>query len=131
LSTGIAAKRLYVHEKIYDQFRDEMAKFAKTVKIGDGADPQSQLGPVQNLMQYKKLLSFVDDAKANGYKFITGGDVNPNPSNGLFMPVSFIDNPPEDSKIVREEPFGPIVPLLKWSDEADVIKRASEYLLGL
>ncbi|CEL58409.1 Retinal dehydrogenase 1 OS=Equus caballus GN=ALDH1A1 PE=1 SV=1 [Rhizoctonia solani AG-1 IB] len=127
----IAAKRLYVHEKIYDQFRDEMAKFAKTVKIGDGADPQSQLGPVQNLMQYKKLLSFVDDAKANGYKFITGGDVNPNPSNGLFMPVSFIDNPPEDSKIVREEPFGPIVPLLKWSDEADVIKRANDTKLGL
>jgi acyl-CoA reductase-like NAD-dependent aldehyde dehydrogenase len=120
---------LYVHEKIYDQFREELAKFAKSVKTGNGTDPDSQLGPVQNLMQYKKVLTFFDDAKSNGYKFITGGDVNPNPTDGLFIPVSFVDNPPEDSKIVREEPFGPIVPLLKWSDEADVIKRASKHHL--
>ncbi|KAF8667963.1 aldehyde dehydrogenase family [Rhizoctonia solani] len=127
--TCAAAKRLYVHEKIYDQFRDELAKFAKTVKTGDGTDPDSQLGPVQNLLQYKKVLTFFEDAKANGYKFVTGGDVNPNPTDGLFIPASFVDNPPEDSKIVQEEPFGPIVPLLKWSDEADVIRRASRYLL--
>ncbi|KAF8721650.1 aldehyde dehydrogenase family, partial [Rhizoctonia solani] len=129
--TCVAAKRLYVHEEIYDQFRDELAKFAKTVKTGDGTDPESQLGPVQNLMQYKKVLSFFEDAKANGYKFVTGGDVNPNPTDGLFIPASFVDNPPEDSKIVREEPFGPIVPLLKWSDEADVIKRANDTNMGL
>ncbi|KAF8749785.1 aldehyde dehydrogenase family [Rhizoctonia solani] len=91
---------------------DELAKFAKT-----------------NLLQYKKVLTFFEDAKANGYKFVTGGDVNPNPTDGLFIPASFVDNPPEDSKIVQEEPFGPIVPLLKWSDEADVIRRASRYLL--
>ncbi|CAE6439177.1 unnamed protein product [Rhizoctonia solani] len=88
--TCSAAKRLYVHEKIYDQFREELAKFAKSVKTGNGTDPESQLGPVQNLMQYKKV-----------------------------------------SKIVREEPFGPIVPLLKWNDEADVIKRANDSNLGL
>ncbi|ELU42211.1 aldehyde dehydrogenase, putative [Rhizoctonia solani AG-1 IA] len=129
LVVSAAAKRLYVHEKIYDQFRDELAKFAKTVKTGDGTDPDSQLGPVQNLLQYKKVLTFFEDAKANGYKFVTGGDVNPNPTDGLFIPASFVDNPPEDSKIVQEEPFGPIVPLLKWSDEADVIRRASRYLL--
>ncbi|CAE6438607.1 unnamed protein product [Rhizoctonia solani] len=127
----IAAKRLYIHEKIYDQFQDELARFVKTVKTGNGTDHESQLGPVQNLMQYKKVLTFFDDAKVNGYKFITGGDVNPNPTDGLFMPVSFVDNPPEDSKIVREEPFGPIVPLLKWSDEADVINRANNTRMGL
>ncbi|CAE6378636.1 hypothetical protein BN14_10761 [Rhizoctonia solani AG-1 IB] len=129
--TCVAAKRLYIHEKIYDEFRDELVKFAKTVKTGDGTDPQSQLGPVQNLMQYKKVLTFFDDAKANGYKFATGGDVNANPTDGLFIPASFVDNPPEDSKIVREEPFGPIVPLLKWNDEADVIKRANNTTMGL
>ncbi|KAF8749786.1 aldehyde dehydrogenase family [Rhizoctonia solani] len=80
---------------------------------------------------YKKVLSFFEDAKANGYKFVTGGDVNPNPTDGLFIPASFVDNPPEDSKIVREEPFGPIVPLLKWSDETDVIKRANDTNMGL
>ncbi|CCO32300.1 aldehyde dehydrogenase (NAD+) [Rhizoctonia solani AG-1 IB] len=129
--TCAAAKRLYIHEKIYDEFREELAKFVKTVKTGDGTDPESQLGPVQNLLQYQKVLTFFDDAKSNGYKFVTGGEVDPKPTGGLFIPVSFVDNPPENSKIVREEPFGPIVPLLKWSDEADVIKRANNTDLGL
>ncbi|QRV98482.1 aldehyde dehydrogenase family protein [Ceratobasidium sp. AG-Ba] len=131
MNTGAAAKRLYVHEQIYDEFRDALVEFTKAVKVGNGTDPDSQLGPVQNLNQYKKVLSFFEDAHANGYKFAVGGDVNPNPTNGLFVPVSFVDNPPEDSKIVQEEPFGPIVPLLKWSDEKDVIKRANDTTLGL
>lgn len=75
--------------------------------------------------RYKRVASFFDDVRANGQKFALGGDINPNPTDGLFIPVSIVDNPPEDSKIVREEPFGPIVPLLKWSDEQDVIRRAS------
>ncbi|KAG9085993.1 hypothetical protein FRC06_003324 [Ceratobasidium sp. 370] len=129
--TCFAAKRLYVHEKIYDEFRDVLVEFSKTVKVGNGTDPDSQLGPVQNITQYKKVLSFVEDAHANKYKFAIGGDVNPNPTNGLFIPVSVVDNPPDNSKVVREEPFGPIVPLLKWSDEKDVIKRANDTNLGL
>ncbi|KAG8770267.1 hypothetical protein FRC12_004404 [Ceratobasidium sp. 428] len=91
----------------------------------------TQLGPIQNILQYKKVVSFFEDAHANGYKFVLGGDINPNPTDGLFVPISVIDNPPDDSKIVREEPFGPIVPLLKWSDEKDVIKRANNTNLGL
>ncbi|QRV98483.1 aldehyde dehydrogenase family protein [Ceratobasidium sp. AG-Ba] len=129
--TCSASKRLYIHEKIYDQFRDELVEFSKSVKVGNGMDPDSQLGPVQNINQYKKVLSFFEDAHANNYKFAVGGDVNPNPTNGLFVPVSFVDNPPENSKIVQEEPFGPIVPLLKWSDEKDVIRRANNTRMGL
>ncbi|KAG9078284.1 hypothetical protein FRC06_008442, partial [Ceratobasidium sp. 370] len=110
--TCSAAKRLYVHEKIYDEFRDALVEFSKTVKVGNGTDPDSQLGPVQNITQYKKVLSFFEDSRANNYKFAIGGDVDPNPTNGLFIPVSLVDNPPDNSKIVREEPFGPIVPLL-------------------
>ncbi|KAG8741997.1 hypothetical protein FRC10_002114 [Ceratobasidium sp. 414] len=125
------AKRLYVHEKIYDEFRDELVKFAKTVKVGNGMESDSQLGPIQNLPQYKKVVSYFEDARANGYKFALGGDVNPNPTNGLYIPISIVDNPPENSKLVREEPFGPIVPLLKWNDEKDVIKRANDTNLGL
>nr|AUF72242.1 aldehyde dehydrogenase 25A1 [Syntrichia caninervis] len=129
--TCSAAKRLYVHEKIYDEFRDALVDFSKTVKVGNGTESDSQLGPVQNITQYKKVLSFFEDARANNYKFAVGGDINPNPTNGLFVPISLVDNPPENSKIVREEPFGPIVPLLKWSDEKDVIKRANDTNLGL
>ncbi|QRV84427.1 aldehyde dehydrogenase family protein [Ceratobasidium sp. AG-Ba] len=112
---------------LIDVFRDALVEFTKTIKVGNGTDPDSQLGPVQNINQYKKVFSFFEDAHANKYKFAVGGDVNPNPTNGLFVPVSFVDNPPEDSMIVQEEPFGPIVLLLKWSDEKDVIKRASVF----
>ena len=67
---------------------------------------------------------------ANGFKFAVGGDIDENAA-GWFVPVSLVDNPPEDSRIVREEPFGPILPLLKWSDEADVIARANDTIYGL
>ncbi|KAB5589902.1 Aldehyde dehydrogenase [Ceratobasidium theobromae] len=131
VNNGQASKRLYIHEKIYDQLRDELVKIAKSIKTGNGADPDSQLGPIQNILQYKRVVSFFDDAHANGYKFALGGEVNPNPTDGLFVPISIVDNPPENSKIVREEPFGPIVPLLKWNDEQDVIKRANDTKYGL
>ncbi|QRV84440.1 aldehyde dehydrogenase family protein [Ceratobasidium sp. AG-Ba] len=108
-----------------------IAEYSKTIKVGNGLDPESQLGPIQNLAQYRKVLSYFEDAHANGYKFALGGDVNPNPTTGLYIPISILDNPPENSKIVREEPFGPIVPLLKWSNEEDVIKRANDTNLGL
>ncbi|CAE6466140.1 unnamed protein product [Rhizoctonia solani] len=126
-----SAKRIYVHEKIYDQFRDELVKYARSVKTGDGTDPSVQLGPVQNILQYKRVVSFMEDSHANNHKFALGGVVSPNPTNGLFIPVSIVDNPPDDSIIVREEPFGPIVPLMKWSDEAEVIRRANDTEYGL
>ncbi|CAE6348858.1 unnamed protein product [Rhizoctonia solani] len=129
--TCFAAKRIYVHENIYDQFRDEFVKFAKTIKTGSGIDPSTQLGPVQNILQYKRVASFIEDSHANNYTFALGGVVSPEPTDGLFIPVSIVDNPPDDSKIVREEPFGPIVPLLKWSDEAEVIGRANDTEYGL
>ncbi|KAF8749787.1 aldehyde dehydrogenase family [Rhizoctonia solani] len=92
--------------------------------------PESQLGPVQNLMQYKKVLSFFEDAKANGYKFVTGGDVNPNPTDGLFIPASFVIT----LRGLEDCARGAIRThrtLLKWSDEADVIKRANDTNMGL
>ncbi|KAG9089855.1 hypothetical protein FS749_000994 [Ceratobasidium sp. UAMH 11750] len=127
----VAAKRLYVHEKIYDEFRNAFVEFSKTIKVGNGMDPDSQLGPIQNITQFQKVASYFEDAHANGYKFALGGNLDPNPTKGLFVPISILDNPPEDSKIVREEPFGPIVPLLKWSDEKDVVERANNTNLGL
>ncbi|CAE6451733.1 unnamed protein product [Rhizoctonia solani] len=129
--TCFAAKRIYVHETIYDNFRDELVKYAKSIKIGDGADPSVQLGPVQNILQYKRVLSFIEDSHANNHVFALGGTTNPKPTDGLFVPISIIDNPPDDSKIVREEPFGPIVPLMKWSNEVEVIERANNTEYGL
>ena len=77
--------------------------------------------------RYKRIVSFIEDSQAKKHKFALGGVASPNPTDGLFIPVSIVDNPPDDSRIVREEPFGRIVPLMKWSDETEVIRRASKF----
>lgn len=87
------------------------------------------LGPVQNSMQYNKVQTFFDDVEDKRYKVVVGGKTAD--SNGYFVNPTIIDNPPEDSKIVTEEPFGPIAPILKWTDEEDAIARANNTDMGL
>jgi acyl-CoA reductase-like NAD-dependent aldehyde dehydrogenase len=126
-----STKRLYIHEDVYDEVRDALADFVvKNINVGDGADADTHLGPIQNSMQYGKVQNYFADCHSNGYQFALGGDIDENAA-GWFVPVSLVDNPPEDSRIVQEEPFGPILPLLKWSDEADVIARANDTIYGL
>jgi len=124
-------KRLYIHEDIYDEVRDALADFiSNNVKVGDGAEADTDLGPIQNSMQYGKVQDYFADCHTHGYQFALGGEIDEN-AEGWFVPVSLVDNPPEDSRIVREEPFGPILPLLKWSDEDDVIDTANDTIYGL
>lgn len=125
-----ATKRLYVHERIYDEVLGALVEYAKTVKVGNGADPSTQLGPIQNDAQYTKVIEYIDDCKAHGLRFAVGGEVDAHAA-GWFIPITLVDNPPEDSRIVGEEPFGPILPILKWRDEKDVITRANKSQYGL
>ncbi len=125
-----ATKRLYIHDRVYDQVLAEMVKFAANMRVGNGADAGTDLGPIQNEPQYRKVLEYIDDCKANGYRFASGGEVKTDAA-GWFVPITLIDNPPEDSRIVREEPFGPILPVLRWNDEDDVVERANRTPYGL
>ena len=125
------SKRLYIHEDVYDEVRDALVEFIEAnIKVGDGTLEDTDLGPIQNSMQYGKVKDYFADCHANGYKFALGGKIDEN-AKGWFVPVSLVDNPPENSRIVQEEPFGPILPLLKWSDEDDVIARANDTIYGL
>ena len=126
----IAAKRVYVHEEIYDAFSKALVNFARTVKVGNGAEEGTKLGPIQNRMQFAKVNDLIASAKKEGLRFLLGGD--PHDGAGYFVPVTIIDNPPEDSRVVVEEAFGPVLPLLKFRDTEDVIRRAnhSDYGLG-
>ncbi|MFK7732716.1 MAG: aldehyde dehydrogenase family protein [Pseudomonadales bacterium] len=126
-----STKRLYIHEDVYDEVRDALANFiSSNIKVGNGAEADTDLGPIQNSMQYGKVQDYFADCHANGYQFAIGGEIDDN-APGWFVPVSLVDNPPEDSRIVREEPFGPILPLMKWSDENDVIAKANDTIYGL
>lgn len=125
-----STKRLYVHEDVYDEVLAALVRYTRSVKVGDGALPDTQLGPIQNQPQYEKLLGFFEDCRRNGHRFAVGGEIDRD-APGWFVPVTLVDNPPESSRIVTEEPFGPILPVLRWRDEQDVIRRANDTPYGL
>lgn len=126
----IATKRMYIHEDIYDRLSQAIVAYARTVKIGDGAAQGVQLGPVQNSLQRDRVVSIIEDSKAQGHSFLLGGETS-GLGEGYFLPVTIIDNPPEDSRVVKEEAFGPVLPLLKFDSVEDVIRRANDSEYGL
>lgn len=126
----IAAKRIYVHRSFHEDFVKAFVEYAKTQKVGDGMDPTSDLGPVNNRMQYDKLRDLFEDTRRNGYDVPLGGTIDES-LEGNFVPVTIVNNPPEDSRIVQEEPFGPIVPVIAYDDVDDVIERANATVFGL
>ena len=125
----VATKRIYIHEDIYEETLKEMVAFVKTIKTG-APDSGALLGPIQNEMQFEKVKTFFEDTKNSGYKFAVG-EPDQKSDKGFFIQPTIIDNPPNDSKIITEEPFGPIVPTQPWSDEEEVIKRANNTNAGL
>jgi acyl-CoA reductase-like NAD-dependent aldehyde dehydrogenase len=126
----VAIKRIYVHEDIYPQFRDAFVAVAKSLKVGDGFTEENFMGPVQNKMQYERVKEIIADSANTGQKFLLGNE-QVSSGKGYFINPTIIDNPPEKSRLVVEEPFGPIVPLLTWKDEEDVIARANDTVFGL
>ena len=125
----VACKRLYVHEDVYDDVARELVAYAKTVKVGNGLEADTQLGPLQNRMQYDKVSDLLRHSREAGLRFLLGG--TPEQQPGYFIPVTLVDNPPEDSRVVVEEAFGPVLPLLKYRDIDDVIARANDTPYGL
>jgi acyl-CoA reductase-like NAD-dependent aldehyde dehydrogenase len=130
----LAIKRLYIHRDVYEPLKQALADYATTVRMGPGTEAGVRLGPVQNRPQYDRILGLLDDSRAHGHTFAIGGppqgQVQDRP--GYFVPLTLVDNPPEDSRIVQEEQFGPALPLLRFDDIEDAVPRANagEYGLG-
>ncbi|RVX74883.1 hypothetical protein B0A52_01160 [Exophiala mesophila] len=125
----LALKRIYVHEKIFDQFRDAVVKHTKTLKVGAGDEEGVFLGPIQNSMQYERVKGFFGEIEKENWNVVVGGK-NPD-GPGYFITPTIIDRPADDSRIVAEEPFGPIVPLLSFKTDEEVITRANNTIYGL
>ncbi|CAG8255802.1 unnamed protein product [Penicillium salamii] len=122
-------KRLYVHEKIYDEFLEKLVTFVKTLKVGDGTEEDTFFGPVQNEMQFEKAKDLFSSLSTESLKTALGGSIEK--SHGYYIHPTIVDNPPESSRVVQEEAFAPILPVLKWSDEDDVLERANALKTGL
>lgn len=132
----MAVKRIYVHASIYDTFIKALVEHVKKL-------PAGWVSPLQNAAQYERVNGYIEDIKKSGQHIALGGEPavngdsttsngNAAKSHGFHVPVTIVDNPPESSRIIQEEPFGPVVPVAKWegSDE-DIVDRANKTEYGL
>ena len=126
----MAIKRVYVHESIYARFLESLVAYARKLKVGNGLEHDTFIGPLQNAVQYEQVQTYFEDIVNEGQHPVLGGR-NESQAEGYFITPTIIDNPPDDSRIVREEPFGPIVPVLKWAEEDEVLTRVNDSELGL
>ena len=112
--TCAALKRLYVHESVYDDLCDKLVEAASNVPMGNGLDEENLQGPIQNKMQFDKVTGLLEDAKAKGGRVLCGGDIPDEP--GYFMPYTLVADVSDGMRIVDEEQFGPLLPIIKYSD---------------
>jgi len=127
--TCAALKRLYVHEDIYEEMCEELTIIANTVTVANGMEEGAQLGPIQNRAQFELVRELVDDAKRSGARILTGGDA---PEGiGYFYPVTLVADISDGTRLVDEEPFGPVLPIIKYSDVEDALQRANDNPNGL
>ena len=125
----LAIKRVYAPESMYDELCDELAKLAKEAVIGDGLEQGTQLGPIQNKMQFEKVKEYIEVGRKDG-KIIAGGEAHE--GKGYFVAPTIVRDISHDSRLVKEEQFGPVLPVLSYTNLDDAIAKAndSEYGLG-
>ena len=127
--TCAALKRLYVPESLHDELCAALVAAVDGVVMGNGMDEATQQGPIANRMQYDKVMDLLADAKENGGQVLTGG--TPPDGPGYFLPYTLISDVSDGMRIVDEEQFGPLLPIIKFSDLDDAIARANGLEVGL
>ncbi|MGB6064596.1 MAG: aldehyde dehydrogenase family protein, partial [Desulfomonilaceae bacterium] len=128
-----AASRFYIHESIYDEFAEKLAKAASTLPYGDPMDPATVLGPVAYQAHRDKIESFVESAKKSGAKLLCGGERpnTPETRNGYFVAPTVFGNCTNDMEFMRSEIFGPVVGLVKFSSFEEAVALANDTRYGL
>lgn len=124
----VAIKRAYVHETVYDEFLEEITRLAQDAVVDEGTRQGVTIGPVQNKMQFDKVSALLADARERG-TVLAGGAPLDRP--GYFIAPTIVADLDDDAPLVREEQFGPVLPVLKFSDVDDVIARANDSDYGL
>ncbi len=127
--TCVCANRIYVHDSIYDEFATKLAAAAEAMVVGDGLKGETQQGPMINMAAVEKVEEHIEDALAKGAKIMTGGKRHE--LGGTFFQPTLLSDVTKDMKVAREETFGPLAPLFRFSDDADVIAQANDTEFGL
>jgi len=124
-----AIKRVYVPEQMYEPMLNKLGELAKNVKVGDGLAEGTELGPINNQMQFERVTELVEDAKKHGAKIVTGGARLG--SQGYFYQPTVVGNISDGVRLVDEEQFGPALPVIPYKDVDDAVRRANATTYGL
>ena len=127
--TCACAKRVYVHESLHDELVGELQAIAESVPMGDGMQEGVAMGPIQNRMQFDKVVSLVEAAKQAGAHIVCGGQ--PAAGAGNFFPLTLVTGLADGSPLVDEEQFGPVLPIVRYTDVEDAIASANRLRAGL
>jgi succinate-semialdehyde dehydrogenase/glutarate-semialdehyde dehydrogenase len=125
----VSPTRFYVQEKAYDRFMSRFLEKVQKIKVGPGSDPETKMGPLAHKRRVPAIAGFVEDANQRGAKIATGGRKFGEKGN-FFEPTVVVD-PPDDSKLMREEPFGPILGVKPFKSLDEAIERANSLPFGL
>jgi len=128
--TCVCANRIYVQDGVYDAFAEKLAAAVGKMKVGDGFDSDTALGPLISERAIAKVQSHIADAKAKGAKVILGdGEATQGP--GYFLPPTIVTEATKDMLFSTDETFGPLAPLYRFKDEDEVIALANDTIYGL
>ncbi len=127
--TCVCANRIYVQEGVYDAFAEKLAAAVARLKVGDGLEEGTALGPLISQDALEKVESHLADAKAKGAEVILGG--RPHDLGGLYYEPTIVNGATCDMDFATDETFGPLAPLFKFKDEDDVIAQANDTIFGL
>jgi succinate-semialdehyde dehydrogenase/glutarate-semialdehyde dehydrogenase len=122
--TCVCANRLFVQEGVYDEFAKRLVAAVETLKVGSGLEPDVQQGPLIDRAALDKVSRHIDDALAGGATLLTGG--KPHALGGTFFQPTVLTNVNADMSVAVDETFGPVAPLIRFSDEKDVIRMAND-----
>jgi succinate-semialdehyde dehydrogenase/glutarate-semialdehyde dehydrogenase len=125
----ISPTRFYVQENSYKKFLARFAEYASNIKLGDGLEKGNTMGPLANPRRLDAMEALVNDSKSRGATIVTGGKRRGN--QGYFFEPTVVTEIPDDSKLMTEEPFGPIAPIVPFKDFDEVVERANSLPFGL
>ncbi|MEE8308183.1 MAG: aldehyde dehydrogenase [Gammaproteobacteria bacterium] len=131
--TCIAGSRLLLQDSIHDAFLERLLKMARTARIGDPMSADTQIGPITTEPQYRKILDYIEIAKNEGARCVLGGGPASAPagSQGLFVQPTIFSDVTNDMRIAQEEVFGPVLAVLRFSDEEQAVEIANDVNYGL
>jgi aldehyde dehydrogenase (NAD+) len=124
-----AGSRVFVEDRVHDQFMEKMVKKARARKVGDPFDAATEQGPQVSQEQMERILGFIDSGKKEGAKMLCGG--NRVGSKGYFIEPTIFDEVKDDMRIARDEIFGPVMNVLRFKDVNEVIQRGNKSYFGL